>query len=218
MLELPWFPWIPDEVHPDAGHLHSRVCELGTYCEKFYAAVELFQFGRQQLLQTVKTNPKATKIFSEWERIAARDAVMTVFHISHVLQSIKASLNEDSLLKQYINKDRLKAASKRFFATFKDFEDLRHAVAHSGETTKDRKSFDKNAFSGSFEGLGFSIENFHNVFVGDHIADFTYAATHNGRFVSLNVDRDSLMELVHLNSEIQGIVLDAIAAATSHHI
>ena len=79
----------------------------------------------------------------KWQQIAARDAVMIVYHFGKAIESVHALKGCPTLLRK-IDRVKMKAALKTFEDSFPDFQYQRDTVAHSAEIQFDKRQYQKH--------------------------------------------------------------------------
>jgi len=188
----------PTEV-ADLKLLNIALIEMEQYAKQFSQAVALFDYC---LMQFSKTR---LDVFSEWMFIAARDAVMSVWHFRKQMETSNQIANKSAYLAKSLEKSLFKDAYKKFRLGFPDFEAIRHAVAHAGELSKNADSHEKHSFSGTYEGTGIKINNSKNVMLKNALQDRTYTSTFEGRIVHCEISAQSIQKLM----DVQEVFFDA---------
>jgi hypothetical protein len=128
-------------------YLERSLGYLNNYVANFSETLSLFDFCQTQVDAFVGDkirNPEFSRIRA-WQRIAARDGAMTVFHFGKTLEGINASRRDLPTAFKMVNRNKQGAAIKLLRDQFPHWERLRHAVAHAGELWKDLPSFQETA-------------------------------------------------------------------------
>lgn len=86
--------------------------------------------------------------FVAWKRIAARDAAMTIYHVSVALDAI--NVRPDTALAGKVDQHLVKQSRKDFRAHFPDGIRMRDAISHSSDLVKSRAHVEHNAFRGPY--------------------------------------------------------------------
>ncbi len=137
-------------------------------------------------------------LYGNWMMIAAREAAMSVWHISDALRGIKQEVNNSVFLKTLVDQKALKAATKTFNSFFPHAEGIRHAIAHSSELTESTKKIDKNASKKPYKGS--RIQTAGPSFLGESLDGRTLILSHKGETRSLELSSRSTINLIHIIS------------------
>jgi hypothetical protein len=188
---------LPQAERDDAHRFSSGLHDLSRWVGSFEAAVALFE-SAAALLGPVREREKAVGVGKEegtvleWQHIAARDGAMSIYHFGKMFEASRASIGKMPTVLAKHDKMLSRQARKLFEQHFPNFLDIRHAVAHSAELTKDQAAFDKNAFTGSYSGPGLKIEAGakNNIVMG--LTGTTFATTHEGRILTYDITRATL--------------------------
>jgi hypothetical protein len=187
--------------------IDNNVRNMEKYVGHFHAALTLFDYclsSRQNL--DLRKNTDEGHLLVSWRRVAVRDGVMTIFHFGKAFAGLRACRRLCPISWEKVDGAKLKDAGKLFDAHFAGHGNLRHAVAHSAELTDSPQSYDKNSFTGSHEGAGFSIDHSVGAMVEDFLNGRTYTTTHEGKFVCYDISNETLQKLV----EVSRLVYDAL--------
>ena len=84
--------------------------------------------------------------------MAGRDGAMTLYHFSARINRYSSSMDAMPTIQKLVKHKDLRIARKMFVSFFPNFENLRHAVAHHGELRRDRRSTERNSFTGVYSG------------------------------------------------------------------
>jgi hypothetical protein len=184
----------PADEHTQMMLLNKALRDIDRFIADFSAALDLFDYCDSQ--RSGAPNDK----FFRWRYIAARDAVMTVFHFRYSMEAAGNFAKGSSYLKPNLDRAKLSKATAAFDKRFPDYELSRHAVAHAGEIGKSVPRFNRNSFSGTFQGEAFGLEDVSNVVVGDQLDGRAYTSTFEGKVVRCEVSKETLGRLADISS------------------
>jgi len=77
-----------------------------------------------------------------WKRVAGRDGAMTIYHFHIALSGIQETVAECPTLSATIDRSLFRSANKLLRKYFPDYIDIRDAVAHTAETTRNHQKHD----------------------------------------------------------------------------
>ncbi|MPZ55958.1 MAG: hypothetical protein GEU91_05535 [Rhizobiales bacterium] len=186
-----------------AFDLESALLELDGYIKKFECALQIFDYSRgrkEELLKDIEYDMSDFFNMMGWERVAARDGAMTIWHFAKCLAGIRSRLNEVPTINAKVNHTELRTAAKLFESKFKDFEDVRNAVAHIAELHKNSQASDFNSIHAA-GGSHRMSENFHGR---------TFASSFEGKLVHYTVSQETLNDLIAIKDR----AFDAFSGAT----
>ncbi len=183
-----WVPTIelasfPIEEQEAIWNLNLALSSLNNYLKDFQAALALFDFceSQCQALQE-RREPIPRNWLMPWQFIAGRDGAMTIFHFGKTIESIKESgFFGCPTLKAKIDHAQLRIGAKLFRQWFRDFERVRHSVAHAAELQKNQESRKRNSMRGA---------SMQNVLVGRNFQN-----THGGRILSYEIGQTTMTRL-----------------------
>ena len=129
----------PEGARKQAVALLGLFGALSHYTDRFEYALRLFELSEGELAKTLSPGPKmedqdARFMHAGWMQIAARDATMTLFHFAKTIDEIRGSLRYLPTLRPLVKNDAIRVSAKLFRARFPNYLEMRHTVAHSGET------------------------------------------------------------------------------------
>lgn len=143
---------------------------------------------------------------AEWRRMAARDAVMTIFHFGKTLDAI--GFKDAPSLARSVDGKRLSRARTRFQQSFRHNEQARHAVGHAGERHLTKESTEQITHVGAIETPNIHIAEgasyvLSNLTEGERMIS-TVAHPHTGEtsVVSVPISQNALLELDEIVSEV----------------
>ena len=202
-------PLVTTEIDRDkTWHIENHLRQLSKYAEDFFHAVALFDIAganAQRVMSAQPINRVMFDRFVQWQFIAARDGAMTIFHFAKSLDALKASVGDCAPVSGHIDHNDFRAARRKFREAFKDFEPVRHAVAHSGELAKNAKSRARNAFSGNHSGPGIEIEGSTGVMINSQLVGRTFTNTYEGKIVSYDLSWENWAILDGIVASILGL-------------
>lgn len=184
-------PFIARNEIEGARHLQRSLRCLNDYVEEFSEALALFDFCQVQadaFTGGKLRDPEFSRIRG-WQRIAARDGAMTIFHFGKTLEGINSSRRYLPTVFASVDRQRQGEAIKFLREHFVHWERLRHAVAHAGEIWKDLPSFEETAGAGKRA----TVRNF----LSGRKLTFSF----QGNWVSYELSQTSLDALVLIKRE-----------------
>ena len=182
----------PKEEADNLSLLNKALSDLQRYENHFASALHLFDYC---YIQLSVMRPTVSDAFQSWMLVAARDAVMSMWHFRKVLDAANSFANQSPYVAPQLDRTALGEAHTKFDGYFPEFVPMRHAVAHAGELAKNKKAYELNAFSGDYEGRGLKITNSTNVIVQDTLQDRMYTCTHEGKIVHCEISGATVIRL-----------------------
>jgi hypothetical protein len=184
-----------DSEKEQARHVTGKLFELATYADQFGYAVALFDEveptinelrAKRFAFPPDMSNRAQTRLLQGWQFMAARDAAMNIYHFRSTLASIITNIKKCHSMMKALSIQDLEAAASQLEADFPALVPMRHAVAHSADT-----SFSpQNRATHSFDLIGVSGLTLSGVMSGR-----TMAYTHDGAEVSVTVTDAELAKL-----------------------
>jgi hypothetical protein len=120
---------------------------LAYFAECFEADLSLFDSCAKQ----IKTEPKRKEQLRNWQFVAARDGVVSIYNFSEALSSVAQSLHECPHIKSRLKYSMIEAAKARFKSHFPNAKRLRHSVGHAGEKASNSHEHAKHGYTGKFK-------------------------------------------------------------------
>jgi len=188
----------PKEEEKSLWLLNGALSSIARFSSNFAACVHLFDYCALQ--NSVLPDPRS-EAFSTWQFVAARDAVMSIWHFRQEMHAAHDLANQSPYLIPSLNRASLGTSHSRFDKYFPDFAGIRHAVAHAGEMSKTEAKFDENAFTGSYEGHGIKIADSKGTMIQDCFSGRTYICTHEGKIVHCDISSATVSRL----NEVKGL-------------
>ena len=187
---------LPEEERDAADTLFFLILDLDKYACNFEAAINLFEFARAEAL-TAGHNQAV-----QWSFIAARDGAMTIYHFGQALQHMRNTLGLCPTVKSLVDPRVLRLAGKKFNSRFRDYESLRHAVAHSGDFWRQGVDVIRNAMKKLRVGPFVLVSKNAHVVIRESLLDRRFTTTIEGRQVSYEISGETLKNLVGIKDEI----------------
>ena len=210
----------PEEERSAVSHLGGRLSELAKYVSEFRAALSLFDLCQAQIEPLAKAHdavavPTLEKLLAkidigptpellarrhlisqmspwqEYQRIALRDAAMTIFHFGMVLDSISG--NGCPIYFASVKSKEIKLQKNLFKnSRFPNWENMRMAVAHAGELRETQETAQLNTVSGNYTVGNCSISSTGGGLGVDVISGRTLAMSWKRKLVRIELSAESL--------------------------
>jgi hypothetical protein len=177
----------PKPESDEVWRMSCCLADIASYLKDFGAAVGLFLFCEKESKKQI-TNPQFADNLNRWQLIACRDGAMTIYHFYKSMQAVRRSMKVCPTIMKSADHESLRDANRIFEFYFPTFAKIRHAVGHSGEIMKDRKNFERHAFSGSYEGPGIKIEQAKNVILADNLQEDRFTITYDGQVLTYDIN------------------------------
>jgi hypothetical protein len=169
------YPNVPlAEEADDLSLLNGSLEAIDSYATNFRNAVHLFEYC---LLQASVLADGHLSAFVNWQRIAARDGVMSIWHYRQSMLAANTIANTSAYVGPLLNKAELREAHSKFERYFPEFDATRNAVAHAGEMAKSKEAFDRNAFKGDYESALISLKASKGMVISDLLQGKTFTST-----------------------------------------
>lgn len=205
---------IPDEEQVAFAHIADLLTILSVYEIQFRLAVMLFYAVEQEynnlsrdVIQAglMKGNFASDDLRNltllsparfGWQKIAARDGAISIYHFGCVLDGIKASLPTCPTVNAHVDHGIIRLARKDYRRAFPHYERIRHVVAHSADfisTTKNRERHSRRgAFKAKAGTVGVEINDDQRVtqFSGNLYGN-SYFITYDGEAYGYALSQDS---------------------------
>lgn len=157
--------WVPgaNEDPAAAEVIRIALSALDSQVFAFAAALSLIEHSLAQAdamkvqVRKLRSGPRGLEIAAqeqlhivrEWQQIAQRDAVMTIYHFGVALDSV--NFKNLPRLQKTVDHNLLRSARSTFQRSFPDNVQARHSVSHSADRHADAESVDKTMHEGGFE-------------------------------------------------------------------
>jgi hypothetical protein len=219
---------LPDAEHASVRHLHHLLSQLSYYVSEFELAVALCDYAsgvhsaligrytqeKEWTARLASIRAIQENVHAKWTGIAARDATMSIYHISHVLEGI--TFKDCETLRKLIDHNKLRLAKNLFDGAFFQAEEARHAVAHSAEMSKTPDDVEFNSMSGGYETdnikIGKSVKLTLGGLLDGRKLTTTWADTHTG--TSRVVTSECSQKSAEILLRIMNLVWDAFRPAS----
>ena len=209
-------PFITADLFPEAEReivatISRQLADLGTHIRNFEDALSLFIFVRQRCAEIRATRRqlredgvqggererlmKEHQRIAPWVHIAARDAVMTIFHFGRTMHWVKKNNAAAPTVFELVNRELLREANSLFLSKFKNYEQLRNQTAHQAEISKDPKEFKAKNLKGPFDKHGISASADSQVTIVSALDGDTYIISVNDKTISLELSQESFATL-----------------------
>lgn len=189
---------IPQDEATEMFLLNNALSSMDKYVSQFGDALQLFEYcGRQMAF--LKFGGRGP-LFS-WQLIAARDAIMSVYHFRHEMTAANNYAKQSKFLGPFVSSERLHEAHSSFDRSFPNYAATRNAVAHTGEMAKNKSAWEENSFNGSYEGGGIRIDNCEEVIMADNLFGRTFTSTtFKGKIVQLEMSMMTMNKLAEVKN------------------
>ena len=130
--------------------------------------------------------------------VAARDAVLNVYHFGKSLKQIRENIGKSreyieikQTLKAEERTNKIKEATRLFNRNFKEIDIVRHSIAHAGELMENPYRMKKNMIiesnNGSQENINFSCHY--------GLCETKFTSTFSGRKIEIDIGEETLNKL-----------------------
>jgi hypothetical protein len=199
----PYIPQIdmstaPKEEENNLYLLNSSLSAINQYVNQFQGDLHLFEYCA---VQGSVFPDGGSPAFRSWQLVAARDAVMALWHYRNEMLAANTYANRSPYISPKLTKSAMAEANSKFEMYFADFADIRHAVAHTGEMAKNREAYEKNTFTGSLDAFGLKVENTKHLRIKDMLSDRHFVSTtFGGKVVNLEISRTTVMRMTEVRN------------------
>lgn len=183
----------PDPFSPEMvliREMEHALTKLRIYSDEFEAALALFH-----------ESPGLSRRFREWQRIAAKQAILSVYNFAMGTKEIRTRARNTMFDPASAAIESVREALKQ---TFPDLGELRQTVMHEAEKhwnkERDRENRAKGPVDNEFGTLGI------NAAISSSIARNTYLATFAGKEVRFEMVPEKLAKLRELLTVLQGAI------------
>lgn len=184
-------------------NIQLRLSNIRSYVRSFASSCSLIDFC--EAAGPWPRNPsevEAHEKYTRWINIAARDAIMQVYHFNRVWHSIRRDIKHCPTLYPLIDLTSIRRGRELFDKYFgeKRSVDARDAIAHAGELTSSIEDYDKNAFSGDYSVPGIHIAGSKGVSL--QLGGRVQTVTFENRIITAEVSNTTLEQLVEVREAI----------------
>ena len=167
LAKVEWAPQIDDSSIPSCQHeaLQHIVQLLGLLARldrDFRTAVALFNASHDEnsdMARAVEAGTMsfgdldlATDTLSGWQKMAARDGALSIYHFGQAGEAVRKSLPTCAALNAKVDHDALKVALADFRKAFNRYEAIRHVVGHVADWSATRALRRKHSHKGPWKG------------------------------------------------------------------
>jgi len=216
---------LPEQDREQAWHVDKLLASLGTYVDRFSAALELISASEENRLfakqirdqdrknsKLIRSDPNAYEriqetykakdnLFSTWQWIARRDAIMTIWDFAKTIYEIRRSLDACDSLKGKVSRPQLEKVMAGLSKHFPDRKEARDTAAHPADfTSENPRMVEKHRLKQDFEAPGFKTVA-GTFLYGVAFGDGSVVFSHEGTTVQAKVDKQSLDALTALRDE-----------------
>jgi hypothetical protein len=193
---------LPEAEREAAFLLSTSLFGLGNYVNRFAAALSLFDFSA--LLSTARGYGSRQPHWpiGEWHLIAAREAAMAVYHFARAKESVDICLSQCPTLDAKVDRAALRRGGKLLRGSFPDFEEMRHAVAHTAELTRDPSQAREHSITEPVEFGGVRIGRGARGILRENLSGRTFFSTYRGKLRQCEVSQRSFDALNACRREI----------------
>jgi hypothetical protein len=153
---------LPEAERQDAFVMVAHAAMLGKFTREFASALSLIQYSETLSAGIAKDHQGYTSsTIDNWKLIAARDAIMTMYHFCSSIRHIKSI--KAPTFKSMIDQSKIDEADRIVRANFPRYRELRDAVSHVSDLMKNASKLVDNSVDGrsfvfgAISGRDFSI-------------------------------------------------------------
>ena len=126
---------LPEVERDEAGSIRCNIGGMHRRVTSFWAGRMLFQNCAERKVFDFANR----STYHEWQLCAARDCVMTIYHLGRIIEGIDESLAKCPQLRDMIDGRGKRETRKQFEREFPSYISLRNAISHSAERSKTNK-------------------------------------------------------------------------------
>lgn len=175
---------------------------LYDHCDAIIKAhkAQILARGKKPTPQEWRQDHERMEAPRAWQHIAARDAVMCIYHFWQAMEAVKENLKKCPTIDPKIDWSKCRAATDLMKKYFPGRDSMRQAIAHSAELTKTPKEFRKNSVDGPYASPDGSMQmkaGASEIYVGYMLNADTrrYQTMHRGTIHTCDITNDSLKSL-----------------------
>lgn len=215
---------LPDEERPHATVLWHQLHNLASSVSSFEAALRLYDTclkrqaemraemdewmkiphgpgRRARQLEIMKRDRDDPDPSVGWMNIAGRDGALTLWHFMRALAAIKANLDRAPTLRASVRVGEIDGALREFRRKLPDVRDVRDAVAHTAELTKNPDALARNATK-PFKTKAYSSESGGGMWTNNFEERTFMTTADGGEMVRYDLSGDTLRFLVDLTRRV----------------
>ncbi len=183
---------VPESQHHAHQLVGHALDNLNHYVDCFESALELHDHGQAKHLAT---KGKRWRIFRHWQFIAARDGALSIYHFHWTLQGLVSAVSDCKYLSDRLDLTAIRTARKQFESWFPNAIQLRHAVGHSAERTKNRRDHIEHGFTGICKIPGLNRGRVRDYVITDHLYRRTFCNTWKGKIECYKINGQNMERL-----------------------
>jgi hypothetical protein len=193
----PWFTtnFLPEAERATADHINLLLHVLEIHRDGFGAALGLFDHVNtlfyNAMPQPDRPDDPHFHQYGQWSFLAARSAVMEVYHFAITLDSVRGQIGLCKSLMPLVKTEQLKEAKRTFVKHFPRAERMRHAVGHIA------------GMMSNPELMNFNFQ---------HMDNRTFQIGHKGERLSLEISEKNLNVLTAVMANVFNALREAAAA------
>ncbi len=201
---------IPSGEQEALPHVVDLLASLGRYERQFQLALMLFDLSQHEnaaLVGQVEVGQLSfadldslTNTLSGWQRMAARDGALAIYHFGQALAAVSAGLRGCPTLNAVVDHTRIRLARRSFAATFPEYDAIRHVVGHAADFSATPMERRIHSITGpwklSFGRVTIEVKDrggYHQF--SDNLYDRTYCVTYKGRAHNNDISDETLNAL-----------------------
>ena len=146
-----------------------------------------------------------------YRMIAARDGALSVYHFKRCLDAIKKQLPRSRSLSAAVDSSKISAIVKRFAVPFPHADNVRHGIAHAGETFSSPEKMEFSSMKVPRCGPGFAVDEGGYLLAALH--GRTYSVGNKGDVFSVTPNDVATSNL----STVRTSVTEALPTGPSRH-
>lgn len=182
-------PASQDHAHQLVGHALDI---MNHYVDCFESALELHDYGQEKYLTT---KGRKSQIFRHWQFIAARDGALSVYHFYWALSGLVTALNQCAYLSDRLDLKQIREVRKQFDAWFPNAKEVRDAVGHAADKTKDSQEHKRHGFTGVCKIPGLNAGRVTNYVITDHLYRRSFCNTWKGKIECYKINGQNMERL-----------------------
>jgi hypothetical protein len=217
----------PAEEREAIQVINSNLWSLNTYIDDFRASLALFEYSLEASTaarEQRKNSPFETRasllrthfMYAKWQHIAARDAVMNIYHWGRARDGINMTLGGCPTLRGMLGAP-MGAANKLFDFHFPDYVKMRHGIAHIKETGFTPQAMERHAITEPFtlKGVIRNESTAAKVLVGGALDGRIYSCTWEGDPISCEISEATASKMEEVRNAYYQAFNEAAAWARS---
>ncbi len=197
---------VPESQHHAHDVVGGALDNLNHCLDCFESALKLHDHGLTKLRSAKGITRK--HLYRHWQFIAARDGAVSIFNFKWALEGLGDSVNQCDYLKERLDLAAIRAAKRLFDKHFPNATQVRHAVAHATEKSKNPREHLEHGYTGVCKIPGLNLGKVRNFVITDHLYRRSFCNTWKGKIECYKLSKGSLKNL----SLVRDAVYDAFDA------